>query len=142
MMALDFSSQIDDWTKQSQQRILAVYKGSVQEFASRAQSRIPVDTGFARASLRGSLEAMPQIDPDFHGNADQTYNFDFSNIVLLINSAQPGQTIYLGWTASYVQQLEYGHSQQAPNGFIGITELEWPSIVQGEIEKAKSRTNG
>jgi len=135
---LNFADQIDAWTQKTDKRLLAVYKGSVQEFVSRAQSRIPVDTGFARASLRGSLEAMPAINESAHGDPNQNYTFDMSSIVLLINSAQPGQTIYLGWTANYIQYLEWGHSDQAPNGFIGITALEWPEIVAGEIAKAKA----
>lgn len=137
-MALNFADQIDTWTKQTEARILAVYKGSVQEFVSRAQDRIPVDTGFARASIRGSLESMPPINQEFRGNPNQNYTFDMTSIVLLINSAQPGQTIYIGWTANYIQHLEWGHSDQAPNGFIGITELEWPEIVAGQIQKAKA----
>lgn len=135
---LDLGAQIDAWTKQTSQRMMAVYKGSVQELVSRAQSRIPVDTGFARASIRASLESMPSIVLDASRNPDGSYSVDLSQIVLTINSVQPGQTIYIGWTANYVQFLEWGRSNQAPNGFIGITALEWPQIVAGEIEKAKN----
>ncbi len=138
MPQLDLGPQLDAWTKQTKERMLAVYKGSVQELVSRAQQRIPVDTGFARASIRGSLESMPPIDATAHGVPGQNYSFDMSAIVLLINSAQPGQTIYIGWTANYVIYLEYGHSQQAPSGFIGVSALEWPQIVAAEIEKAKA----
>lgn len=135
---LDLGAQLDAWTKQTSARMMAVYKGSVQELISRAQSRIPVDTGFARASIRGSLEAMPLIDAGAHGKPGENYPADWSQIFLLINSVQPGQTIYVGWTANYVIYLEWGHSNQAPNGFIGITALEWNEIVAGEIEKAKA----
>lgn len=134
---LDLGAQLDAWTKKSQERMLAVYKGSTQEFVSRAQSRIPVDTGFARASIRASLESLPKIDPKLRGIPGQSYSVDLSQIVLTINSAKLGQTVYVGWTANYVQYLEWGHSDQAPNGFIGITALEWPQIVAGEIAKAK-----
>lgn len=137
-MALDLGLQLDEWAKKTEARMLAVYKGSVQEFVSRAQRRIPVDTGFARSSIRGSLEAMPQIDPNGRGQAGVTYKPDMTSIILLINSVKAGQTIYIGWTANYVPFLEYGYSNQAPNGFIGITELEWPNIVASEIEKAKA----
>lgn len=136
--SLDLGRQLDDWTKQTEARMMAVYKGSVQELVSRAQLRIPVDTGFARASIRGSFDKMPSIE-DARGDPDKTYRIDMSSITLLINSAKPGQTIYIGWTANYVQYLEWGHSQQAPNGFIGVTALEWPQIVASEIEKAKAR---
>lgn len=135
---LDFGNKLDDWVKQTQERMMAVAKGSTQEFVSRAQSRIPVDTGYARASIRGSLESMPRINPASSGVEGQTYTPDLSQIVLLINSAKPGQTIYIGWTANYVQFLEWGHSNQAPNGFVGITALEWDQIVAEEIVKAKA----
>lgn len=135
---MDLGAQLDAWTKESSARMLAVFKGATQEFVSRAQARIPVDTGFARASIRASLQSMPQIDPKAHGNPGQRYTANLSDIVLTINSAKPGETIYIGWTANYVPFLEYGHSSQAPNGFIGITALEWPQIVAGEIEKAKN----
>jgi hypothetical protein len=82
---------------------------------------------------------MPEIDPSAHGAPGQSYTAaDWSQIFLLINSVKSGQTIYVGWTANYVIYLEWGHSQQAPNGFIGITALEWNEIVAGEIEKAKN----
>ncbi len=29
----------------------------------------------------------------------------------------------------YARALEHGHSKQAPNGFVGLTVIEWPSIV-------------
>lgn len=138
MPNVDFASQIDEWTKKTSARMLAVYKGSVQEFISRAQARIPVDTGYARASIRASLEAMPQIELTAHRDPDGSYSVDYSSILITINSAQLGQTLYVGWTANYVPYLEYGHSDQAPNGFIGVTVLEWPQIVAGQIEKAKA----
>lgn len=135
---LDLGSQIDAWTKQSEARMMAVYKGSVQELVSRAQSRIPVDTGFARASIRASFAEMPKIDQNAQAVPGKTYNPDLSQVLLMINSSKSGQTIYIGWTANYVQYLEWGHSDQAPNGFIGITALEWPEIVNREIAKAKA----
>lgn len=134
---LDLGAQLDDWAKKSQARMEAVYKGSTQELISRAQQRIPVDTGFARASIRASLEKMPEIT-SVNGEKHKQYSVDISSIILVINSAKLGQTIYVGWTAKYVQQLEWGHSDQAPSGFIGVTALEWPQIVAGEIEKAKA----
>lgn len=135
---LEFVSQIDKWVKASNERMLAVFHGSTQELVSRAQSRIPVDTGFARASIRASTAAMPVIDPLSRGEKGAVVNYDYGEVVLVINSAQLGQDIYIGWTANYVQHLEYGHSKQAPSGFVGITTLEWPNIVAGEIEKAKA----
>jgi len=58
--------------------------------------------------------------------------------VLAINSAEIGETIYVGYTASYVTHLENGHSKRAPSGFIALTALEWPQIVRESIVKAKA----
>jgi hypothetical protein len=30
----------------------------------------------------------------------------------------------------YIRPLEYGHSQQAPQGFVRLTALHWPEIVR------------
>lgn len=137
---LDFSAKIDAWTQATKERTLAVFHGATQELVSKAQARIPVDTGFARASIRGSLEAMPPIDPAAKkpSTGKNSVPYDSSEIVLTIANAQLGQTVFIGWTANYVQYLEWGHSQQAPSGFVGITAMEWPQIVTNEIVKAKA----
>jgi hypothetical protein len=51
-----------------------------------------------------------------------------------------GQTIHVGWTAAYIGALEYGHSKQAPQGFVRIGCAQWPSIVASVSEEAKSRS--
>lgn len=140
MAALSFSAQVDDWTRQTTQRMTAVFRGSTQEVVSKAQSRIPVDTGFARASVRASTESMPPIDPNFKGDRAQSYGPGQANgeVIATIASAELGEKIFIGWTASYVGMLEIGHSNQAPSGFVGVTAMEWPQIVAGEIQKAKA----
>lgn len=35
----------------------------------------------------------------------------------------------------YIVPLEYGHSQQAPNGMLRINVRNWPSIVKKQIKK-------
>lgn len=39
----------------------------------------------------------------------------------------------------YIHALEYGHSKQAPNGFLRITIAEWPAIVAATSAKASAR---
>src|SRR4051812_17193689 len=103
--------------------MMAIAKQSAQAVASEAQSRIPVDTGFARASLTGSLTEMPLIVTD---DAEANQN---ENIILAIAKMREGDTLFLGYTASYVLPLEYGHSAQAPAGFVRLAAQRWPAIV-------------
>lgn len=136
---LKFSSAIDDWVKATDQRMTAVFRESTQRTVSRAQERIPVDTGFARASVRASTEEMPQIETGFVNKTKTPIPYDGAEITVVIAGAQLGQTIYIGWTASYVGELENGHSKQAPSGFVGLAALEWPQIVNQVTAEAKAR---
>ena len=51
----DFSKSIDNWVKQTDQRIEAVFKLSATELLRTAQRNVPVDTGFLRSSLMVSV---------------------------------------------------------------------------------------
>lgn len=136
---LQFGAAVDEWVRATEQRMLAVFRESTQRVASIAANGVPVDTGFARASVRGSLQQMPQIDSANKGAKDQRYSADFGNITLVIAGAQLGQTIYIGWTAAYILPLEYGHSKQAPAGFVRIAAAQWQRIVNDVTAEAKTR---
>lgn len=73
----------------------------------------PVDTGFAvnnwDVALGGEPAATePTADPVAAG-------------MQTINQAQPFQIIAIANGAEYIGALENGHSQQAPNGMVGVT---------------------
>lgn len=136
---LNFAAQVDDWVKATDLRMLAVFRESAQRVASIAANGVPVDTGFARASVRASLEEMPQIVTGSKGEEGQAYPADFGQITAVIASAQLGQTVYVGWTASYVLALEYGHSKQAPAGFVRLAAAQWQTVVSEVTQEAKAR---
>ncbi len=136
---LDFSATVGAWAHESEARLEAIWKQSAQELGSVANNGVPVDTGFARASFRASTSEMPAIDPGATNKHGGTFPQDMGSISTTINSATLGGTIYLGWTAAYILPLEYGHSQQAPQGFARIAAMQWPEIVSGVVAEAKSR---
>ena len=62
---VDFGAQIDAWVRKTEKRTLAVFRESTKRLLSQCQARgtgtgIPVDTGFARASLQVSLTGLPR----------------------------------------------------------------------------------
>ncbi len=138
---LKFRADVDEWVKAAPERVLAVFRESTQRVGSMAAEGVPVDTGFARASVQASLSAMPQIDPGAKGSKGSSYDASgsFAEMSLTINNATLSDTIYIGWTANYIQYLEWGHSQQAPAGFVGIAASQWPVIVQRVVAEAKAR---
>lgn len=140
---LEFGAQVEAWVRETEARMLAVFHESAKRVVRQAQvgtPHIPVDTGFARASIRGSLESMPMIDSKSSGEEGVSYSWDEGDIILTIASAGLGQTIYIGWTANYVIHLENGHSQQAPSGFVRIAAMQWQRIVAEVTEEAKRRS--
>lgn len=136
---LDFAAAVDAWANESADRLERIWKASTQELASIAINGTPVDTGFARASWRASTESMPPIDPNAKGGKGGAYSADLGEISGAISGAQLSGTIYIGATASYILALEYGHSNQAPQGFVRLAAAQWPSIVSSVVAEAKAR---
>src|SRR5689334_8022707 len=90
---LNFSTTVDAWVKETEQRLNAVFRGSTQELVSRAQARIPIDLGYARASVRASLSAMPPINKAMDNKAKAPGGGEWSaQVALTINGAKLGQT--------------------------------------------------
>jgi len=138
---LAFGDQVSAWVAKTEKRMEAVMRASVQELVSRCQARIPVDTGFARASIQASLSDMPQVIPGSRGQPGGSYA-PTNAVPVVIAQMKLGDTIHIGWTASYVIYLEYGHSQQAPSGFVRVSALEWPQIVSEISQTAEARAGG
>lgn len=142
-MAANFSATVDAWCLKSKARMRAIFRESTQRTVSLGQSRIPVETGFARASVRASLQSMPPIDPGKskpkEGSGSVSYNS--SEISLTIAGAELGQTVFVGWTANYAGELERGHSKQAPSGFVRLAALVWQRTVSEVVAEAKARVN-
>lgn len=136
---LEFVSVVDDWVKATEQRMTAVFREATQRTVSLAQQRIPVDSGYARASVVASTSAMPPINPRSRNATGDKVAYNAGEIVTTIASAQLGQTIYVGWTASYVGLLENGHSRQAPSGFVKLAAMQWPQTVAAVTQEAKAR---
>jgi len=141
MAGVTFGATVSDWAAAADRRQVAIFKESTQRMDTLMQARIPVDTGFARASIRASTEAMPPIEATAaKPKAEKdSFQYDPMAISLVIASAKPGQRIFVGWTANYVQFLELGHSKQAPTGFIRVSALEWPRIVATVTQELKAR---
>lgn len=135
----DFAATIDAWATESGDRLERIWKASAQELGSIASGGVPIDLGFARASIQASTESMPAIDPNKTNKSKTPASLDFGQITAVIASATLGQTIYIGWTAAYILPLEYGHSKQAPQGFARIAAAQWPTIVSGVVGDAKAR---
>lgn len=140
---VDFSAAVDAWVAKSKKRLTAVFRESTQRTVSIMQvpvgsgGNMPVDTGFLRASIRASLNEMPSIDPGARPPdkaAPGSVTYDPSNIFLTIARAEIGETIHVGYTASYAQ------FQENRRGFVRLAAAQWQATVRAVVHDVKARS--
>lgn len=100
----------------------------------------PVDTSFARNSwwtCFGVPSGEPRLSKDNRGNKDggSAMLQDSQNQLLAI---QLGVPIYFLNNAEYLLALEYGHSGQAPRGFIRLTVKAAQALVEHAVNKHRT----
>lgn len=139
-----FSAQIDAWTRKSKARMEAVAKTATQELfievlrPMKQGGRMRVVTGFLRASFQASLDAPVNLSVANPDPENGEFSTDLGAILLVIDGADLGQTIYGAFTANYARPREYGARGQAPDAFVLTNAQRWPEFVQEAITQVRS----
>lgn len=101
--------------------------------------RMPVDTGFLRASLMASTAAMPPIQSGKVPAEGKAYTFSDTQVTAVVAGSDLGQTIYFGYTAAYAAAMEYGANGGPAYAFVRTAAQRWPAIVDAKAAELKSR---
>lgn len=133
-MASTFAATVGDWARKVDGALDVVFKESCQELVEQLNALVPVDTGFLRASLVASTAAMPMIRA-----ADGQVPGDLGEIVLVIAGLEAGETLYLGYTASYAAFVHYGANGRPGRPWVDMVAQRWASIVAAKAAEVKSR---
>lgn len=134
-----FKASIAAFADKAKDNAAGVVRQTCQEMAVRVVAGgggapgTPVDTGFARGSWQPSLNT-PAVKA---GQADPTAAQALSDIAQVAAQMQPGDTFYYLNNCSYIEQLENGHSQQAPIGMVAIVVAQAEQIAQDQIDRFK-----
>lgn len=131
-----FAAQVGNWCEKVPNALEVVFKESAQELVSQLTELAPVDTGFLRASLMASTSAMPQLT---RVNPGVPVPSDLGDIVLVINGADLGDTIFLGYTANYAAYVHYGARGNPPRPWVTMAAQRWESIVASKAAEVKAR---
>lgn len=83
-------------------------------FGSQFSTGTPIDTGFARASWQFSVDKMPPLS----GPSAPTERVKVPDPILDFGAVVALNDCYLASNCAYMNALENGHSQQAPQGMI------------------------
>lgn len=133
-----FSAQIEDWTKRVTNAEKIIFQRSALRLAHELTEEVTKlvynqppspnynRTGFLRASLMASNTEMPLAILDNPGAAG---NVDFGQIELVINNAELGGTIYLGYSARYGPFVHAGANGQPPKPWVTLVAQRWQAIV-------------
>lgn len=131
-----FGAIVGEWTLEMKNYTKAVWQESAIAFMYWMQTpvnrggRMPVVTGFLRASLMVSVSALSFMA--WHKpSEDQSYVWFPTEAENTIRSARVGSTIHFMYQAVYTNRMEYTMGY----GFQRLAVQAWPTIVQQVIQR-------
>ncbi|TPN44456.1 HK97 gp10 family phage protein [Mesorhizobium sp. B1-1-4] len=143
-----FSATVGQWAVTVPKALEVVFRESAQELVSQLdqlladtvyagpQSPGYVRTGFLRASLMASTTAMPTLN---RANPGAPVHADLGEVILVINGADLGDTLYLGYTANYAAYVHYGANGTTPRPWVTLVAQRWVMIVEAKAAEVKRR---
>jgi hypothetical protein len=139
-----FTAEADAWVRETEERMLAVFRHSVQLLDREMLATIgeggnmPIDTGFLRASRMASTEGPAIMREDAVPVPGRAYPPNDGQIVTLLTNLKIGQSVWLTFVAAYARRQEYGFNgqdalgrtyKQAGRGFVRLAAQSWAAIV-------------
>lgn len=143
-----FAASVGDWVLKVSGAAETIFQESAQELTSQLDQLLVEmvydqpqaagykRTGFLRASLMASTTAMPQLTGDSPGASVPA---DLGDVVLVINGADLGDVLYLGYTANYAAFVHYGAQGRAPRPWVSLVAQRWTMIVEVKSAEVKQR---
>ncbi|MER8846046.1 HK97 gp10 family phage protein [Mesorhizobium australicum] len=143
-----FAATVGAWAAAVPVALEIVFKESAQELVSQLDQLLADEvydrpaipgykrTGFLRASLMASTMAMPTLSRE---NPGAPVPADLGDVILVINGADLGDTIYLGYTANYAAFVHYGANGTTPRLWVTMVAQRWVMIVEAKAAEVKAR---
>lgn len=133
-----FSLRIKRFMNQVKADRDTVIKKIALDCFSRIILRTPVDEGRARGNWQCEIGEMPAgtvaLD-DKEGTAT------ISALQAKVLGIKAGDVIYFVNNLPYAWPLENGHSQQAPNGMVELTVIEYQQIIDKAVAETKRKVS-
>lgn len=132
-----FAATVGQWAQKVDGALEAVFKEAAQDLVSQLNVLVPVgETGFLRSSLMASTTAMPSLT---RANPGISVPGDLGDILLVINSADLGDTLYLGYTANYAAFVHFGAQGRTPRPWVTMVAQRWEMIVAEKATEVRRR---
>lgn len=109
-----------------------VVRGTLIDLAQKVIVRSPVDTGRFRNNWNSSINTPNSATTT---TADASGSKAKAQSVNTIKKMDMGSTFYMTNNLPYAKRLEFGYSDQAPNGMVRITVAEFQNAINREAAK-------
>lgn len=128
-MAL-FEDVINRWVEEVEDDVKSILQTIVFRIGREVVTLSPVDTG----RFKGNWQLT--IGSPATGSLlryDESGGIVLSDMQRVVRTLTPGQVAYIQNTVEYGYDLEYGSSQQAPDGMVRITEAKFAILVNEAV---------
>lgn len=140
-----FTLELEAFADKAKGAVDGIVGSSVAEIARRLDERSPVGDasywkskppkGYVGGRFRGNWQlGVGTIPVAETGRIDPSGGATLGAIITEIPTEAAGKVFWLANNVPYAQPIEDGHSRQAPTGLVGLTALEFPSIVEQAAE--------
>lgn len=130
--------QFADLTKQQADDLVGLV---VVKIAQQLDERSPVGDatywkskppkGYVGGRFRGNWQlGVGSVPAGETGRVDTSGAATLGAIIAEVPGEAAGKIYFLANNVPYAQRIEEGHSRQAPTGLVGLTAMEFPSIVR------------
>lgn len=109
-----------------------VFRGTSIDISTKVITRTPVDTGRARGNWFPSFDEPSEQTTT---NVSKTGLDSITRATQKVRTSRLGQSFYLTNNLPYIERLENGYSDQAPNGMVERTLVEFQRIVDQNANK-------
>lgn len=136
-----FQGDIEKWIKQVKSGLDDVIREFVKAVHADLVKGSPVDTGRFRANWQITYNHIPMYalnEYDKSGNATIAAGIRTAN-ALPLGRGGAVTTIYFSNMLIYANALEYGHSQQAPAGVLGLVTIRLRSYMAAAIIESRNK---
>jgi serine protease inhibitor len=131
----DFLDTINRWTEETEQSIDDVLQNVVLMVGKSVVTLSPVKTGLFKGNWQLTIDGSANsslIRRDPEGNST------LADIAAKANTFTAGQVAYIQNMVTYGYDLEYGYSNQAPEGIVRVTALKFAQIVEDAVRLHKN----
>lgn len=139
-MIRKFKGDIDAWIKAAESTVEEAVEIFVRDVHTALVMRSPVDTGRFRGNWQITFNSIPNHAINRMDKGGSTViSEEQAKTYGMFKRGGAITSVHFSNMLIYANALEYGHSQQAPEGVVGLVAMRLRSYMANAIKEARSQ---